>query len=48
MRILDIDMDYFLKDIPSECPNGRLEEEYIETWKEQEYQKVAVNHSILL
>ena len=36
MRILDIDMDYFLKDIPSECPNGRLEEEYIETWKEQE------------
>lgn len=36
MRILDIDMDYFLKDISSMSPEERLEEDYIEKWTEEE------------
>ena len=36
MKILDIDMDYFLKEIPKECNNGRLDENDIETWSNRE------------
>ncbi len=36
MRILDIDMDYFLKDISQMSPDERLVEDYIEKWTKEE------------